>query len=199
MTTCNSTILGKLDSFGVEHDKVLLNAKKTITLENSFVESLNRKREECLSTKKIIEASSISKDTSTLLKTCHPGFVVAFDNIDIAMKRRNTTVADQNHDYHWVNHKMVVNRVGANDMPTKPLADILDVENIKFLPNFSDSERQRMDYIILTSRIICNYFDALEPIKDVCIHHIPHKYSKEMSGKSQKVINPLNIFTWITI
>ena len=31
------------------------------------------------------------------------------------------------------------------------------------------------------------YFDALKPLKNVCIQHIPHKYSKQMSEKSKKV------------
>ena len=74
-----------------------------------------------------------------LQNTCHPGFFISFDNIDLVMKRRNMTSTEQNQDFHWVNHKMVKNRVGANQLdPSKPTADILDVQNIRFLPNAID-------------------------------------------------------------
>ena len=83
---------------------------------------------------------------------------------------------------------MVENRVSGNHLDSlKAKADILDIQNIRFLPSLVDYEKQHMDYVILTSRILTNYFDALSPLKDVCIQHIPHEYSKEMSQQSKKV------------
>ena len=49
-----------------------------------------------------------------------------------------------------------------------------------------DQQRQRPNYITLTSRILVDYFEVLAPLKDVCIQHIPHKYTQEMSQKSKK-------------
>ena len=31
-----------------------------------------------------------------------------------------------------------------------------------------------LEHIVLVSRLLVEYFDALEPLKDVCIQHIPH-------------------------
>ena len=44
-----------------------------------------------------------------------------------------------------------------------------------------------MSKVVLTSRILVDYFDALAALKDVCILHILHKYTNEMSQKSKKV------------
>ena len=48
-----------------------------------------------------------------------------------------------------------------------------------------------MNYVILVSRILVDYFDSFNVSKDVCVRHIPHKYSQEMSVKSRKVKLPL--------
>jgi hypothetical protein len=83
---------------------------------------------------------------------------------------------------------MVENRVSGNRLDnTKPTADIMKVKDMTYLPSFSDNEKQRMDYIILISRMLTEYFDALKPLKEVCVMHIPHKYTKELSRKSKKV------------
>lgn len=111
-----------------------------------------------------------------------------FDNIDFEMKRADMTLLNQNKDVHWVNHKMVKNRVSGNKLSwhgeTKKL---LDVPNIKFLPTIQDYKKQRHNYIVLVSRILVDYFDYFVPLKDVCIRHITHKYSKEMSQRSEQV------------
>lgn len=100
------------------------------------------------------------------------------------------TATKQNRDYHWVNHKMIENRVSGNHLDSKKAkSDILVLQNLKFLPTIADNEKQRMDYIVLTSRILTDCFEQLAPLKDVCINHIPHRYSKEMSSKSSKEIN----------
>ena len=104
---------------------------------------------------------------------CHPGFTIVFDNIDFEMKRTDMTLVNQNKDVHWVNHKMVKNRVSGNKLSwhgqTKKL---VDVPNIKFLPTIKDHQKQRQNYIVLVSRILVDYFDSFSPLKDVCIRHI---------------------------
>ena len=101
------------------------------------------------------------------------------------------TMQSQNRDFHWVNHQMVENRVsGALLDPKQPKANLQELSNLKFLPTIEDQQKQRSNYIILTSRILVQYFDALEPLKEACIYHIPHKYTKEMSQMSNKVILP---------
>ncbi len=83
---------------------------------------------------------------------------------------------------------MVENRVSGAHLKSKGRnANLEEVSNLKFLPTLDDQQRQRSNYIILTARILVNYFDALAPLKDACILHIPHKYTNEMAQKSKKV------------
>lgn len=168
--------------------QVLWDSKQSISIENTFVKCLDNKRVEAISNNDISKATQISKQITSFLNTCHPGNGYGFDNLDLIIKRRNLTKTDNNYDHHWVNHKLIENRVGGNHLTSeRPIADILEVPNIKFLPSLEDNEKQRMEYTILTSRIICNYFDLLAPLREVCIQHIPHKYTKEMSQPSKKV------------
>lgn len=99
------------------------------------------------------------------------------------------SVQSQNRDYHWVNHQMIENRVSGVHLNSKgPKADLQEVSNLKFLPTLGDQQPQRTNYIILTGRILVDYFDALAALKDAIILHIPHKYTNEMMQKSKKVI-----------
>lgn len=120
---------------------------------------------------------------------CHRGFTIAFDNIDVQISRRNMTMSKQNRDVHWVNHKMFINKVSGNDQPIDgPQCDLATVSNSSFLPSATDHQRQRFNYITLVSRILVQHFEAFEPLKNVCIQHIPHKHSKETSEKFTNVL-----------
>ena len=106
----------------------------------------------------------------------------------LTLDRKNMTMESQNKDFHWVNHQMVENRVsGAMLDSSAPKANLLDVCKLKFLPSMGDQKCQRLNYIILCSRILADYFDVLAPLADACIQHIPHKYSNELSQKTKKV------------
>ncbi|XP_022791377.1 uncharacterized protein LOC111330730 [Stylophora pistillata] len=189
LTASNSCILSKLDQMGEDHDIQLQNAKKEITKANVHLELLLDKKSASTS---FLDRANIAKENEKHQESSPPGFVVSFDNIDLNLHRRNMTATKQNRDYHWVNHKMIENRVSGNHLDSKKAkSDILVVQNLKFLPTIADNEKQRMDYIVLTSRILTDYFEQLAPLKDVCINHIPHRYSKEMSSKSSKV--PLGV------
>ena len=84
---------------------------------------------------------------------------------------------------------MVENRVSGALLDSKqPKANLQELSNQKFLPTIEEQQKQRSNYIILTSRILVQYFDALESLKEACIYHNPHKYTKEMSQKSNKAI-----------
>jgi len=97
------------------------------------------------------------------------------------------TMSNQNSSHHWVNHKMVINRVSGTQTLKKKQPDLLDVPNQSFMPSITEMQNQRLDYIVLVSRILVEYFTALSHFKDSVLQHIPHKYSKEMSKQSTKV------------
>ncbi len=201
LATSNYRTLLKLEAIGQSHDVRLHEVKDIIVNEHKAVE---KKKQEVNELKAILaeqnvqskhqeeSVSSKLKKATTELKDaqrkCHPGFLIAFDNIDFHMKRRSMTMTSQNRDIHWVNHVMIENRVSGNHLSSEePKADIHDIPNIVFLPSVVDERQQRLNYVVLVSRILSDYFDAFAEFKDVCVKHVPHKYSKEMSEKSDKV------------
>lgn len=181
-----------MDVLGENHDQVLKDATMRISAEMKEIAEKEAQHS---------SSGTCTKDPSAIISNCetcqtiksdksksHPGFIIAFDNIDIHLERRQMTMSAQNRDIHWVNHEMVQNRVAGNNLESqKPKANIADVPNIAFLPGMSDQNKQRLNYVILISRILVSYFECFAPFQDVCIHHIPHKYSKEQSKKSVKV------------
>ena len=182
-----------MDALGENHDQVLNDAKTRIAKEIKTIADTELQH---------TSSGTCTKNPSVILSTCetcqvikatkaksHPGFIIAFDNIDIHLERREMTLSAQNRDIHWVNHEMVQNRVPGNNLDfNKPKAHIADVPNITFLPDVNDQNRQRLNYVILISRILVSHFECFASFRDVCIAHIPHKYSKEQSIKSVKVL-----------
>ena len=188
-----------LDTLGENHDSYLKDTRERITKENEDlhllkkeINSLSNVHSSHLSSGSTCNCSEdlyvLRKQAFELEKSSHPGFVISFDDLDIQLQRKNMSMESQNRDYHWVNHQMVENRVSGAHLKSKgPQANLEEVSNLKFLPTLDDQQRQRSNYIILTSRILVNYFDVLAPLKDACILHIPHKYTNEMAQKSKKV------------
>lgn len=102
-------------------------------------------------------------------KNFYPGYVIAFDNIDIHVKCRHMSLQAQNMDVHWVNHIMFENRVSGNCLSTNSRnpADIQSIFNINFFLSIENQKQQRLNYIILVSRIMVEHFDAFSIFKDV--------------------------------
>lgn len=129
MTCSNKCVLSKLDSLGESFDNPLNAAKERISRENlktkelqeraraaSHVCSLDSCAEECPAQKLSIQARQSLKEHEV---NRHSGFVIAFDNIDLEIPRKNMTMAKQNRDVHWLNHQMFLNRVWGNLLPNE--------------------------------------------------------------------------------
>lgn len=199
LTNSNQQTLRTLDTLGENHNIHLIKTKERISKENAELHLLDEKKKKLcavhathLSSTTACscnqELAHISKQIFEFEKSIHPGFVISFDNLDIQVQRKIMSMQSQNRDYHWVNHQMIENRVSAaHQKATGPKANLQEISNIRFLPTLEDQQCQRSNYIVLTSRILVDYFDALAPLKDACILHIPHKYTNEMSQKSKKV------------
>ncbi|CAB4011105.1 Hypothetical predicted protein, partial [Paramuricea clavata] len=163
ITCCNQTVLRKMDILGENHDELLKTAKQN--LEDTFQEE---------------NGSSV-----------HPGYTIPFDNVDVRIERRQMTKTSQNMDCHWVNHLYVENRISGSHLPTHCNKSIDSLENIDLLVSAEDEKKQRFDFAILVSRFLVEYFEHFEFLKQVCVLHIQHRYSKEMAKKSVKA--PLGI------
>ena len=117
----------------------------------------------------------------------HLGYTIPFDNVDVRIERRQMTKTSQNMDCHWVNHLYVENRISGSHLPTHCNKSIDSLENIDLLVSAEDEKKQRFDFVILVSRFLVEYFEHFEFLKQVCVLHIQHRYSKEMAKKSVKV------------
>lgn len=149
VTASNYRTLTKMEALGESHDACLQDVRSRITTEKALLENKNKEfqqlHEQLLKDgdRKLISPESINarKEWTELQKSCHPGFVITFDNIDFHLSRRNMSMSEQNRDVHWVNHGMVENRVSGNQLLTTREKDILDIPNIQFLPNVEDQRR----------------------------------------------------------
>ncbi|KAK3754574.1 hypothetical protein QZH41_017326, partial [Actinostola sp. cb2023] len=201
VTCANKTVLAKLDSLGENHTFNLEKVQDRITHENTLVKEKSETLD-VLKSNHASQAVSYSSNFTDILKahselqdikkSSHPGYIIAFDNIDIQLLRKSMTLSAQNRIFHWVNHKMVISRVSGCMLPAKGLkAELLDIPNLKFFPSIEDHQQQRINYATLVARMLVQYFDVYEPLQSACIQHIPHKYTNEMSQKSSKV--PLGV------
>jgi len=197
VTNTNGSLLQKLDELGVSYDEPLKQAKLTITEDNKKIKAAQDKYTKalelhsshtCTAECDREEINLAMSEKSKLCSSLHPGYIVPFDNLEIHLSRKTMTMEFKNKDFHWVNHQMVENRVSGNALPNSaPKQDLIEVCNKKFLPTMEDQTAQRYNYIIICSRILVGYFEALAPLADACIQHMPHKYSNELSKKTTRV------------
>ena len=62
-------------------------------------------------------------------KNMHPGFAIVFDNIDGKRECWHMPKDNQNFDFYWVNHKIIMNRVPGGCLETLP-RDITSLSNL---------------------------------------------------------------------
>ena len=210
LATSNYRTLLKLEAIGQSHDVRLHEVKDIIVNEHKAIE---KKKQEVNELKTILaeqdvqskhqqeSVSSKLKKATTELKDvqrkCHPGFSIAFDNIDFRLKRRNMTMTSQNRDIHWVNHVMIENRVSGNHLSSKgPKADIHDIPNIVFLPSVVDQRQQRLNYTVLVSRIY--YLTILMHLlsSKMCVLNIYHINTAKKCLKNQIRLVQNNATNW---
>lgn len=70
---------------------------------------------------------------------------------------------------------------------SKGQRSIADLELSELLPSAESNLSVGSDFVVLVSRIVVKLLPAFRMFRDVVVHHIPHKYSKEMAEKSEVV------------
>lgn len=196
VTCSNVRIRAKLNLLGEDHGKEIVDLQQKMSQEEKLVAEQEKRvvtlTEMCslqghaCNPQCVQDTSKAKKDLKQAKLDMHTGFAIAFDNIDGRRERKHMTKDNQNLDFHWVNHKVIMNRVSGNGLGTSE-RDIGAVSNIKFLPTIQDQKLQRHNYTVLVSRILVENLQCFSFLKNVCIYHIPHKYSKEMAKKSETV------------
>ncbi len=116
------------------------------------------------------------------------GRKIAIDNLDYHQNVLRMIEEHQNVDKHYVTVMVTENRVTGNDFSdATPSCSIGDMDNGKCIPSRADHFHQRESYIALVERILVANIPCLRFLTGVVTYHIPHKYSLEMSTKSDTV------------
>lgn len=116
-------------------------------------------------------------------------FRIVGDNVDLEVHARIQTKEHGNKSLHWT-HQFAEQARVVHPFPEKEAAQkkLNDVQLIELLPSINVLKSLKKTWGILISRVLCKYIKAFGCFQDVVIHHIPHKYSKEMAQKSTSVL-----------
>ena len=138
---------------------------------------------------KLLDWMSNTERISGDFPVCHipPSYIVQGDNIDKTVCVRNMTTENQNKSLHYFCSYAARDRVNCDVGEDEPSTDILSLPFTTFLPSISDCSSLRDDYIVLIARILVDSLRFLKPLKGSVPQHITHRYSKEMSKKSETV------------
>ena len=111
------------------------------------------------------------------------------DNVD---KKRGVRDVRSDHQKSMVHMYSIL--AGRSRTPAPHLSDQGNVADLaglfytEFLPTQHDVERVTSNMVVIVSRILTEYISDLAPLSKAVIKHIPHKYSAEMSKKSEVVV-----------
>ena len=193
VTCSGQNVREKLDVIWEKHDQAIFDLKTEMSKAQELVTEKEPQvvmlEERCASSGHIcngnctVQKKNATGELANARKELQPGFAIIFDSIDGKLERRHMSKDKQNLDYHWVNHKIVINRVSGTNLDSSP-RDLLAVPNITFLPSVKDLQLHRHNYIVLVSRILVDHLKCFGMLRNVCVRHIPNKYSKEMAKKS---------------
>lgn len=157
--TCSSQkVREKLDVIGEKHDQAIFDLKTEMFKAQELVTEKQTQvvmlEERCTSNGHVcignctVQNKNATGELANARKELHAGFAIIFDNIHGKLERRHMSKDKQNLDYHWVEHKIVINRVSGTNLDSSP-RDLLEVPNITFLPPVKDQQLQRHNYIVL--------------------------------------------------
>ena len=125
-----------------------------------------------------------------------PGYklVMVMDNIDSTVRPRYMREDAQNQSLHYVQMYAVKDRIDYSSVPdSAPLSSrsIFDI-----IPSSDDYAQLKINLAILVARILVEHIQFFnEDFKDLVTKHILHKYSDQMSQKSEVVsFRVCNIF-----
>ena len=131
-----------------------------------------------------VSVSSSSQHTTQL-----QGFRLVADNIDKTVKPRYMRLNSQSSSLHFCHVYAVKDRINFGDLSSNAtLIDRTTINITQFLPTSEDETALRSNFEVLISRILTKSI-----LKADVTDHIPHKYSKEMSQKSEVVCKILHI------
>jgi len=128
ITCSNVRIRAKFDLLGENHGKEITDLQLKMSKEEevvaekekrvaTLVETCSSPGHAC-SPQCVEDATQAKSDVKQAKLDMETGFAIAFDNIDGRRECKHMTKDNQNLDFHWVNHKIILNRVSGNGLDT---------------------------------------------------------------------------------
>ena len=111
------------------------------------------------------------------------------DNIDKKKGVRDARSDHQSEMLHMYSVLVARSRLPALDLPqTGQVSDVMSLSPADLLPSKDDIEKVKLNLVVLVSRLITTHFKDLSAFSKVVCKHITHKYSQEMSRKSEVLV-----------
>ena len=200
-----------LDQIGSEHDDKLATWKTNIQEYFVKIKSQQLELANLLSHKLTLEEGNqlqelekckldINKCEKTIqdVKMNRPhSYSIVLDNFDLMVHAADMTSDNQNRDNHWCNHNAVLDRVNPTEGTCTPRRNLKDTPNSTFIPNLEEQAAIVNDLVIIISRVLVENIKEFEAFKSVVPSHFKHKYSKELSKKSEKAC--IACIAWVSI
>ena len=142
-----------------------------------------------------------SQHSSTVNSCPWCGFKICGDNIDKSVHCRHMRIDKQTQSLHYFHSYAVRDRVDCSRLSDDPNTSPNTAEEViaTVLPSDKDDAIVHDDFAILVARILCKHMSFFkETYADVVDWHIPHKFSKEMSQKSE-VVNSDNSYNYLPL
>lgn len=110
------------------------------------------------------------------------------DNIDYEIHARVQSQKHKNRSLHWTHQFAVLDRVQDPTLDTnKSQKSVADIQLSEILPDRNVQSRLVRNWAVIVSRVVTKSLDPFKPFQGLVVRHIPHKYSKQMSQKSDSV------------
>ena len=136
-----------------------------------------------------VNPKSPGESLTTTLVQAHPsipGYKIVFDNIDKTVRPRQMRIDCQNKSLHYVHLYGVKNRIDFSALPDTPPVGMKNLSSL--LPTNDDDKYLKDNFSVLVARVIVDNIPFFEEDRrGLVTRHILHKYSKEMSVKSEVV------------
>ena len=115
------------------------------------------------------------------------GFKLVGDNLNNTVKPRDMRIDDVSQSLHYFNAYAVEDRVDFRFLSSDTTVIDVYVDISIFLPSSADVEAMITNFSVIISRFLVKHIPALSEYSACVPDHIDHKYSKEMSAKSNVV------------
>ena len=126
------------------------------------------------------------------------GFKIVGDNVDKTVKPRDMRSDRQARSLHYFHLYAVRDRIDASHLSEEPRLVEPDAPVEELLPTVEDEHMMLANFEVLIGRTLVQHMPFFyRGFSDVVVQHIPHRFSEEMSQKSDVVSLSLTKYSYI--